>query len=160
MPHSGSLTKICRSVNALRTVAAYNTHENFNHRQYGGTFQLTFGALAAKVVETGVDEYNLGWFAWLKFKGRNRHTARIVSIYVPCHTGRSSGHLTVMNQHHQCFDDKDRLDCPRTILLEDIQTLLQTWWHSRECLLVVIIDANANMTKGPFHDMFMDPGKQ
>jgi hypothetical protein len=31
MPCSGSLTKIFMSKNALRTVAAYNTHENFNH---------------------------------------------------------------------------------------------------------------------------------
>jgi hypothetical protein len=83
MPCSGSLTKIFRSKNALRTVAAYNTHENFSCRQYGGTFQLTFGALAAKVVETGVDECNLGLFAWTKFKACNGHAARIVSIYVP-----------------------------------------------------------------------------
>jgi hypothetical protein len=75
MPCSGSLTEIFRSENALRTIAAYNTHENFNHQQYGETFQLTFGALAAKAVETGVDECNLGRFAWMKFKGRNGHTA-------------------------------------------------------------------------------------
>jgi hypothetical protein len=83
MPRSGSLTKIFRSKNALRTVAAYNTHENFSHRQYGGTFQLTFGALTTKVVETGVDECNLERFAWTKFKGRNGHIARIVSIFCP-----------------------------------------------------------------------------
>jgi hypothetical protein len=141
MPHSGSLTKIFRSENALRTVAAYDTHKNFNCRQYGGTFQLTFGALAAKVVETGVDECNLGRFTWTKFKCQNGHTARIVSIYVPCRTGRSSGDLTVMNQHRRYFDDKGQLDCPRMILLEDIRTLLQTWRHSGE-RLVVFIDAN------------------
>jgi hypothetical protein len=45
------------------------------------------------------------------------------------------------------------------ILLEDIQTLLQIWWHSGE-RLVVFIDANENMTKGPFHDMFTDPDLQ
>jgi hypothetical protein len=100
MPCSVSLTKIFRSENhTLHTVAAHNTYENFNHRQYGGTFQLTFGALAAKVVETGMDECNLGWFAWTKFKGQNGHTARIVSIYVPSLTSRSSRDLTVMNQH-------------------------------------------------------------
>jgi hypothetical protein len=43
MPCLGSLTKIFRSENALHTMAAYNTHENFSRRQYGGTFQLTFG---------------------------------------------------------------------------------------------------------------------
>jgi hypothetical protein len=156
MPCSGSLTEIFRSKNALRTVAAYNTHENFNSRQYGGTFQLTFGALAAKVVETGADECNLGRFAWTKFKGRNGHIARIVSIYVPCRTGRSSGDLMVMNQHRRYFEDKGQLDCPRTILLEDIWMLLQTWQHSGEHL-VVFINANENMTNGPFHEMFTGP---
>jgi hypothetical protein len=104
MPRSGSLTEIFRSENILRTVAAYNTHENFNRQQYGGTFQLTFGALAAEVVETGVDECNLGRFAWTNFKGCNGHIARIVLIYLPCRTGRSSGDLTVMNQHRRYFE--------------------------------------------------------
>lgn len=54
---AGSL--VC-SKNALYTVAVYNTHENFSLKQYGGTFQLTFGALAAWVVETGVDDCQLG----------------------------------------------------------------------------------------------------
>jgi hypothetical protein len=108
------------------------------------------------MVETGVDECNLGRFTWTKFKGRNGHIARIVSIYVPCRTGCSRRDLTVMNQHRRYFEDKDQLDCPRTILLEDIWMLLQTWQHSGE-RLVVFINANENMTNGPFHEMFMDP---
>ena len=55
MPCSGHLPELFCSENALRTIVAYNTHENFSRHQYGGTFQLTFGALAAHVVETGVD---------------------------------------------------------------------------------------------------------
>ena len=156
MPRSGSLSEIFRSENALRTIAAFNTHENFSRRQYGGTFQLTFGALAARVVDTGVDERNLGRFAWTKFQGRNGHIARIVSVYVPCRTSRSSGDLTVMNQHRRYFEAKGRLDCPRTILLEDIRSSLQSWRQAGE-RLVVFIDANENMTKGPFHDMFTGP---
>ena len=59
MPRSGRLPELFRSENALRTIAAYNTHENFSRRQYGGTFQLTFGKLAARVVDTRVDERQL-----------------------------------------------------------------------------------------------------
>jgi hypothetical protein len=159
MPRSGSLPEIFWSENALRTVAAYNTHENFSRRQYGGTFHLTFGALAARVVDTGVDDSNLGRYAWTKFQGRNGHIARIVSVYVPCRSSRSSGDLTVMNQHRRYFENNGRLECPRTILLEDLRLLLQTWRQAGE-RLVVFIDANENMTKGPFHDMFTCPDLQ
>jgi hypothetical protein len=64
----------------------------------------------------------------------------LFQFFVPCRTGRSSGELTVMNQHRRYFEDKDQLDCPRTILLEDIPTLLQTMQHSGE-RLVIFIDA-------------------
>jgi hypothetical protein len=61
-----------------------------------------------------------------------------------------------MNQHRRYFEDKDQLDCPGMILLEDIWMLLQTWRHSGE-RLVVFINANENMTNGPFHEMFTGP---
>jgi hypothetical protein len=101
MPRSGQLPEIFRTENALRTVAAFNTHENDSRRQYGGTFHLTFGELASRVVEVGTDESGLGRFAWTRFEGRHGHSARIVSIYVHCYTPRTGGLLTVMNQHRR-----------------------------------------------------------
>lgn len=84
--------------NALQTIASYNVHEQFSHRQYGGTLQLTFGALASQVVDTGVDDQQLGRYSWTKFQGRNGHVARLIALYVPCKASHSSGDLTVMNQ--------------------------------------------------------------
>jgi hypothetical protein len=66
MPRSGRLPELFRTENALRAVAGYNTHENFSRRQYGGTFQLTFDSLAARVVDTGIDDRGLGRYAWTK----------------------------------------------------------------------------------------------
>jgi hypothetical protein len=120
MPRSGQLPEIFRTENALRTVAAFNTHEHHSKRQYGGTFHLTFGELASRVAETGVDDRGLGRYAWTKFEGRHGHVARIISIYVPCCTGRSGGELTVMNQHRRYFDQERLPSCPREILLADI----------------------------------------
>jgi hypothetical protein len=99
MPFSGRLPEMFHTVNALWSIAGYNTHENLGRRQYGGTFQLTFGAMAARVVDTGVDERQLGRYVWTKFQGRNGHLAHIISIYVLCKTSCSGGDLTVMNQH-------------------------------------------------------------
>jgi hypothetical protein len=145
--------------NALRTVAGYNVHENFSRRQYGGTFQLTFGALAARVVDTGVDSRNLGQYAWTKFQGRNGHVARIVSIYVPCRMSCSSKDLTVMNQHRQYLESRGIFACPRTVLLDDIRTCLQEWRQAGE-RSVIFLDANEIAMNGPFHDMFVSPGLQ
>jgi hypothetical protein len=90
-PHSGWLPEIFHTENTLRMVAGYNTHKNFHQQQYGGTFQLTFGALAAWVVDTGVNDRQLGGYVWTKFHGWNGHVAQIVLIYVPCKASRSSG---------------------------------------------------------------------
>ena len=159
MPRSGILPEIFRTENALLTVAAFNTHENFSRRQYGGTFQLTFGELAARVVDTGVDDRNLGRYAWTKFQGRTGHVARIISIYVPCKTSRSSGTLTVMNQQRRYLEDQGIQDCPRSILMADIRALVHTWQQDGK-RLVAFIDANENMTDGPFHEMFTSPELQ
>jgi hypothetical protein len=159
MPKSGRLPELFHTENALCTVAGYNVHENFSRRQYGGTFQLTFGALATRVVDTGVDSRNLGRYAWTKFQGRNGHVARMVLVYVPCRTSRSSGELTVMNQHHQYLESREIFTCPRKVLLEDIRTCLQEWRQAGE-RLVVFLDANENAMDSPFHDMFVSPGLQ
>jgi hypothetical protein len=80
MPRSGRLPELFRSENEVRTVAAFNTTESFALRQFGGTFQLTMGQFASRVDDTGVDDRNLGRWAWTLFKGRNGHSARIVSV--------------------------------------------------------------------------------
>jgi hypothetical protein len=113
----------------LRVIAAYNTHENDSRRQYGGTFQLSFGDLAARVVDTGVDERKLGRYAWTKFQGRHGHVTRIISIYVPCKSHRSSGTLTVINQHRHYFEAQGMTDCPRSILLDDLSKLYLPTFH-------------------------------
>ena len=159
MPRSGRLPELFRSENALRTIAAYNTHENFSRRQYGGTFQLTFGELAARVVDTGVDERQLGRYAWTKFQGRHGHVTRIISVYVPCKTHRSSGTLTIINQHRRYFEAQGMTDCPRSILLADIQHLLSQWRQDGD-RVIAFIDANENMLGGPFHAMFTAPELQ
>jgi hypothetical protein len=63
MPHSGCLPESFWSKNDLRTVAAFNSNENFALKHFGGTFQLTMGQLAARVHDTGVDKQHLSRWA-------------------------------------------------------------------------------------------------
>ena len=95
MPPAGWLPELFQSDTALHTMAAFNSNESFSLRQYGGTFQLTMGQLASYVVDKGVDDWNLGCWAWTQCKGRQGPPTRIVSVYVPC---RSTGEETVYRQ--------------------------------------------------------------
>jgi hypothetical protein len=92
MPRAGQLRELFRSENEIRTMAAFNSNESFALRQYGGTYQLSLSQLASWVADTGVDDHNLGRWAWALFTSRNGHSTCIISVYVPCH---SAGKETV-----------------------------------------------------------------
>jgi hypothetical protein len=68
-PHAtfGRVPESFWSKNDLRTVAVFNSNENFALKQFGGTFQLIMGQLAARVHNMGVDPRNLGRWAWTQF---------------------------------------------------------------------------------------------
>jgi hypothetical protein len=154
MPRQGRLPELFRSENDLRTVAAFNSNESFALRQFGGTFHLAMGQMASRVDDTGVDDRNLGRWAWTLFKGRNGHSARIISVYVPC---RSEGEETVYQQQCQHLRKNGITDCPRLVLLRDLKQQLLTWRQSGE-RLIVFLDANEDTTSGGFHDMLTGNG--
>jgi hypothetical protein len=64
-----------------------------------------------------------------------------------------------MNQQRRYFESHGRNECPRKILLDDLRERLQTWRQDGE-RIVAFIDANENMTSGPFHAMFTAPELQ
>lgn len=111
------------------------------------------------MVDTGVDERQLGRYAWTKFQGRHGHVTLIISVYVPCKAHHSSGTLTVINQHRRYFEAQGMTDCPRLTLLADIQQLLSQWRQDGD-RVIAFIDANENMLGGPFHAMFTAPELQ
>jgi hypothetical protein len=154
MPKAGRLPEMFRSENELRTVAAYNSNESFALRQFGGTFQLTMGQLASRVADMGVDNRNLGRWAWTQLTGRHGHSTRIISVYVPCH---SAGEETVYKQHRRHLQSQNIVECPRHVLLRELRSQLCTW-RSAGDRLVVFLDANEDMTKGPFLDMLTGEG--
>ena len=65
----GWLPELFHSNTELHTIAAFNSNESFSLHQYGGTFHLTMGQLASYVVDKGVDDQNLGCWAWTQLKG-------------------------------------------------------------------------------------------
>jgi hypothetical protein len=154
MPCKGHLPELFWSENDIWAVAAFNTNEAFALKQYGGTFQLTMGQLASRVTDTGVDDRNLGRWAWTQFKGRHGHSTHIVLVYVPC---CSEGEETVYKQHCRHLRKNGIMDCPRHVLLRDLKLQLVTWRQAGD-RLIVFLDANEDMTSGIFNDMLTGEG--
>ena len=65
----------------------------------------------------------------------------------------------VINQHQRYFEALGMTDCPRQILLADVQQLLSQWRQEGD-QVIALIDANENMLRGPFYAMFMSPALQ
>jgi hypothetical protein len=112
------------------------------------------GQMAANVYDKGVDGRNLGRWAWTQFCGRNERSTRILSAYVPC---RSSGEETVYKQHTRYLRRQGILTCPRQVLLQDLRALLIEWRQAGD-RIIVFLDANEDMTAGPFQQMLTGNG--
>jgi hypothetical protein len=123
-------------------------------KQYGSTFQLTMGQLVAHVVDMGVDDCNLGQWAWTQFKGWHGQSTRIILVYVPC---CSAGEETVYKQHCHHLHKQGILECPCSVLLRDLKWQLFTWQEAGD-QLVVFLDANKDMMVGLFYDMLTGNG--
>jgi len=52
-------------------------------RQYGGTALLSINKAAHRVIQKGSDNYNLGRLSWTRYKGKGKHTLRIIVAYRP-----------------------------------------------------------------------------
>ena len=67
-------------------------------------------------------------------------------MYVPC---RSMGEETVYKQHTRHLRRQGILTCPRQVLLQDLRALLISWRQAGD-RIIVFLDANEDMTSGPF----------
>ena len=101
MPRPGRLSNLLRATEDMRSVAAFNWHETLNIKQWGGTFMCTYGRLAGRTTETGTDTSGLGRWCWMKFRGKNNITTRIIAVCVP---RRGEGLTTVFGQQQRCFE--------------------------------------------------------
>jgi len=156
MPRSGRLEEMFRSENALRVTTGHNKHEKARRKQYGGTFAMTFGELAMRTSEMGVDETGLGHWVWMLFRGKDGHATRIISAYQPCHS-RCNQDNTVYSQQLCYFCWKGESICPWAAMVRDLGQVLRKWPNEGECL-ILFIDANEDMTDGHMQCMLTSKG--
>jgi len=141
-----------------RVATAHNVHSGTRHRkQWGGTAIITRGKLAQTYMGQGEDPTRLGRWVWMRFKGRNGLTLRIVSVYCPnppSSSGRSkSKDQSVHQQHLKYLNDKNDDRTPRDAFLEDLEEDLTKWLDSGDQLLVMG-DFNHHILDDPIFSLF------
>ena len=156
MPRAGKLPQLFKSQEALRTVVSFNEHEGHSRRQWGGSFSMAFGALAAGVADRGKDPSLLGRWSWIKFEGRNNHVCRVVTAYNPC-TAPPENYTSVYQQQKRYWESKDINTCPREKFLQDPRAQLKKWRGAGE-RIVLFMDANQNVLKGRLSNMLAEEG--
>jgi hypothetical protein len=86
-----------------RSVVTYNINKKMQQNQHGGCAVMAIGCFSAEVLETGVDQYGLGHWCWLKV-GSGEKKTRIMMAYQPSGSRLSnSAGTTVQEQHKQYF---------------------------------------------------------
>ena len=107
----------------------------------------------------GKDPSALGRWVWVRYRGRNNITLRVVSIYCPCKPQRTAGRClkskdrSVYSQHLKYLNDKDDERDPRQAFLDDLEEDLLKWIDSSDQLLVGG-DWNHHILENPIKDLF------
>jgi len=83
MPKSASLREWFHSEHPLCTIASYNIHDNFQQKQYGGTFILGSGPVMKNITASGVDSSGLGHWSWFCLQGCTGHSVHLICGYHP-----------------------------------------------------------------------------
>ena len=133
----------------VRTSTAFNKHEFTAFNQFGGAAIVTTNVVASRVCCTGADETGLGRWAWVQYRGKNKTSARVISVYQPHKPADETLHpKSVYRQQQRYWMNKKSDMCPLTHFQDDLCMLLQKWIRNHE-RIVLLIDANESTIDGP-----------
>lgn len=100
-----------------------------------------------RVVRKGQDKSGLGRWSWVKYRGKDNITFRVITAYRP---NDSKGPLTVFAQHKLFFQNKDDDRCPRQAFLEDLCLEIEEYKQEGDSMLLML-DGNDDMRRGALH---------
>ena len=154
--YTNKLEQLFKSDVQIKAIAAHNIHENDTRAQEGGTAIITYDQLANLQHSAGVDLTGLGRWCWITLKGKHKHTTRIICAYQPC-TSKHTSISTVGAQHRRYLRSKGIDDCPRLAFRKGLINQLSKWIKAKE-RLIIFLDANENLAKGPLSKAFAKIG--
>ena len=146
---------------ATRLVKAHTSHntnpgENVGKYQPGGCGMVAMGSIQQYIRKSCSDFRHLGrWDSWLIY-ATPTHRTRVVTAY---NVGRGSpkGVATVYQQTLRYIQNNDLDTTPRELFKIDFLAILQTWQEQGDRLLV-FVDMNEHILKGPLAKHLMGPG--
>jgi len=100
MAPAASLWEWFQSELPLQTIASHNIHDNFHHKQYGGTFLLGLGPITSSITSSGVDPSGLGRWSWFQLQGHAGCSVHIICGYCPVEKEKS--HLQSVYSQQKC----------------------------------------------------------
>ena len=137
--------------------SSYNEHENLGKTQRGGTCTIALEQSSFRATTSGSDPCGLGRWSWMEFSGREGARTRVITDYRPCKTTATTKLTTVYDQHKRFIQER-RIDLnPRERFDRDIRTEIEKWIR-QGIKIVLCLDANENVTDGPFVTMMNQLG--
>ena len=122
--------------------------------QPGGTAIITQSEMALRHMESGGDTKRLGRWSWVKIRGKNDISLRIVSVYVP-HLNKTHGHLNVYAQHQDALLTMGIAINPIKCFWEDFWAMIDECIQNGE-QLIIAGDWNTDVRKEDFTNRFLD----
>ena len=118
-------------------VFAHNSIDTDQTSRYqpGSTGVVALDDECTHVVEKGHDHSQMGRWSWLKFRGKQSYTLRVLSVYRPV---KSLGLSSTFQQQVRGLHKISICGNPRQVLLDDLQTLLQQWVEAGDNIVVAM----------------------
>ncbi len=114
------------------------------------------GHACARVMDWGSDESILGRWSWIRLRGSNGRTLRVISVYRPV---ISTGATTAYLQHRSVLLEQGIDECPRKKLMTDLKESLEKWIKEGDQLIVggdFNEDVRAGLVKSTFEALNLD----
>ena len=109
-----------------------------------GCMAISSGLTKRRIIQKGIDERNLGRWAWIKFQGKMNRTVRFISAR---QCGSNVGLSTIFSQQRSYFDKEGDNRHPREMFQKEMCELLNKWKNEGD-VIVMSVDANEHATTG------------
>jgi hypothetical protein len=114
--------------------------------QRWGPLTICQGPSCGRISDWGSDPNLLGRWFWVKCRGSHGLQLIVVTVYRPV---VNQGGLSTYQHHKTVLLDNDRDECPRKILLDDLQQAIVNW-KGEGLQIIVAGDFNENIRKGTY----------
>jgi len=158
MPPAGRLYEWFCSPNPLHAITGHNIHDDFGQWQFGGTFLLGNGEIAAFISATGSDPSGLGCWVWFVLSGWTGITTCIISAYCPSDSSLAQANSILAQQCSYLLSQDDPCQ-PRKAFFCNLGLAISTWQVDGDNI-ILMADMNGDIQKEEISSFTINLGLQ